>query len=141
MELVTEGMDINRLTREDIEAISLRMREGAEVEYANRISIENLTPEHHSILVHAIRNVLSTELAVFTYAQIMDGLPTGDVAWDKRSPGIEGDHPIDEEHETLCPGVLEKARDFQDNWSPADLKFKPEVWAAPSIQIIVMQTN
>ena len=61
--------------------------------------------------IHTI--VLSTELTLFTCAQVIDGLPTADVAWDQRYGGIFGDHIIDEAHGgSLCPGAMDKACEF-----------------------------
>lgn len=45
--------------------------------------IEVLDDTHYSALQRAIRNLLDTNLAFATYAQIVDGLPTEDVAWDR----------------------------------------------------------
>ncbi len=82
--------------------------------------------EHYDILLRAIKNVLSTDLAIFIYAQIIDGFPTADVVEDRRLPGISGDHPIDD-HEDLCYGCVDKACEFYDNWDPTVLKFDVKV--------------
>jgi hypothetical protein len=77
-------------------------------------------------LIRAIDNVLATDEAILTYAQIIDGLPTADVSYDRRVTGIHGNHPIDE-HEELCPGALDKARELCPQWDPAMLAFSPRV--------------
>ncbi|KAF4998914.1 hypothetical protein FGRMN_2845 [Fusarium graminum] len=94
--------------------------------YVNRVPFHAITSERHrNVLDKAIRIVLSTEIATFTYAQIIDGVPIADVAWDRRLPGIMGEHIIDD-HETLCPGALEKAEQYYESWDPSILKFDPE---------------
>lgn len=103
------------------------LRDTARTAYDSRVSFKSITSEHHrQTLDRAIRNVLSTELAQFTYAQIVDGLPIADVAWDRRLPGIMGEHIIDD-HETLCPGALEQAQVYYKEWDPSTLNFDPEV--------------
>lgn len=43
------------------------------------VSVSVLDPDRHKIFKQALSNVLSTELAEFTMAQLVDGLPTIDV--------------------------------------------------------------
>lgn len=74
----------------------------------------------------AMRNVLSTKLAQFTYAQIIDGLPIEDVAWDQRIPAVYGNHPI-EHHPELCPGALEFALEYKDKLDFELLSFPREL--------------
>ncbi|KAK0736172.1 hypothetical protein B0T21DRAFT_288182 [Apiosordaria backusii] len=93
---------------------------------AARIPYNNDSSEQHAIFSRAISNVLSAELALFTYAQIIDGLPTDEVAYDRRSPGLYGDHPI-EHHVDLCPGALERAREFRQSFDPTILSFDPKL--------------
>jgi hypothetical protein len=114
-----------------LEAHKERRRNIARDAHDSRVPFETITSHHREILDRAIRNVLSTELAQFTYAQIIDGLPIADIAWDRRLPGIMGDHIIDD-HETLCPGALEKAQEYYKEWDSSSLKFDPEVSRPPS---------
>ncbi|KAK4112795.1 hypothetical protein N656DRAFT_752873 [Canariomyces notabilis] len=107
-------------------AVLDQLREKARAEYRARIPIRKLDKLHRDALTRAINNVLSTELAIFTYAQIIDGLPTADVAWDRRLPGLYGDHPLDG-HEELCPGAMEKAREICPLWDPDMLAFNPKL--------------
>jgi hypothetical protein len=44
-----------------------------------------------------------------TYAQIIDGLPIGDIAYDSREQPY-GAHPIDDAHEELCPNMLDNSQ-------------------------------
>ncbi len=87
--------------------------------------------EHRRLLVGAIANILSTDLAEMTYAQIVDGLPTGDVAYEARV-ALYGFHPIDHAHNELCPGMLEKAREFRDAFQPEILAFDSQVSEIPA---------
>jgi hypothetical protein len=115
-------MDPNELA-----AHAEKLRKVARNAHDRRVSFDAIASDHHRrVLDKAIRNVLSAELAIFTYAQIIDGLPIADVAWDRRLPGIMGEHIIDE-HEILCPGAIEKAQEYYDNWQPYNLMFDPEV--------------
>lgn len=69
----------------------------------------------------------STELALFTFVQIVDGLPTADIAWDRRYPGIDvDDHPI-ERYPELCPGVLDRTREIRDGVDLSSLLFDTKV--------------
>jgi hypothetical protein len=112
---------------DQLEAHKEKLRDIARTAYDNRVPFKSITSERHrQILDRAIRNVLSTELAQFTYAQIIDGLPIADVAWDRRLPGIMGEHIIND-HEILCPGALEKAHEYYKVWDPSSLKLDPEV--------------
>lgn len=87
-----------------------------------QLSTLDLDGEHRQLLVRAITRILSTELAEFTYAQIIDGLPTGDVAYDAVTTPY-GAHPIDNVHDQLCPGMLDRAREFQKGFRLEILSF------------------
>ncbi len=70
--------------------------------------IATLPTAHREILIRAIANVLATPIAKQTYAQIVDGLPLADVAWDRYGGCLCYDHPLLREHKQLCPGVAEE---------------------------------
>ncbi|KAF4339887.1 hypothetical protein FBEOM_6185 [Fusarium beomiforme] len=89
------------------------------------VGLDRLEGIHHDSLSLALRNVLNSGIALITYAQIIDGLPTADVAWDQYSSRYDPDHPINN-HETLCEGAIEKAKAFRDNFAMADVKVDPE---------------
>ncbi|KAK1831474.1 hypothetical protein QBC39DRAFT_391243 [Podospora conica] len=114
---------------QDLALIAENLGVKARADAAARISPEGLDAKRRDILIRAISNVVSTENAIFTYAQIIDGLPTADVAWDRRLSGLYGDHPLDE-HEELCPGAMEKAREVCQQWNVSMLAFDPQVIAA-----------
>jgi hypothetical protein len=112
---------------DELAAHTEKLRRIARNAHDRRVPFDAITSDHHrKVLDRAIMNILSTELAIFTYAQIIDGLPIADIAWDRRLPGIMGEHIIDE-HETLCPGALEKAQEYYGNLKPSRLMFDPEV--------------
>ncbi|KAH6844655.1 hypothetical protein B0I37DRAFT_166406 [Chaetomium sp. MPI-CAGE-AT-0009] len=91
-----------------------------------QLSFADLDGEHRQLLERAITRILSTELAEITYAQIIDGLPTGDVAYESHIQPW-GAHPIDSAHDELCPGMLERARQFRADFQPDALTFNSKL--------------
>ncbi|KAI5459331.1 hypothetical protein BGZ63DRAFT_390730 [Mariannaea sp. PMI_226] len=82
----------------------------------------DLDTQHQEIFRKALSNLLSTELAERTFAQILDGLPTLESADD--SFIVLGGHPIREiNHIEICDGFLEKARQFRSEFDPSTLDF------------------
>lgn len=53
-----------------------------------------LPQQHRDMLERALRNVLSTETAQMTYAQIIDGFPIVSVARDRRGNSLDPEHPV-----------------------------------------------
>ncbi|KAF4469570.1 hypothetical protein FALBO_3532 [Fusarium albosuccineum] len=88
-----------------------------------QLSIDVLDGAHHDIFKRAITRILDTDIAEITYAQIVDGLPLADVAYDSAGGGPYDDHPIYDVHNELCPGVLDKTREFRQSFDPQILKF------------------
>ncbi|KAH8734487.1 hypothetical protein BGZ61DRAFT_584469 [Ilyonectria robusta] len=88
-----------------------------------------LDDEHKETFRQALRRLLSTPLAEYTYAQILDGLPTepslrDSYVWMPR-------HPVYElEHTELCEGFLDKARDFMTKFDAFGLRFKQSLLRA-----------
>ncbi|KAF7550020.1 hypothetical protein G7Z17_g5996 [Cylindrodendrum hubeiense] len=118
---------VQSMDEETLEAVSKQAREAAGYAHDQRIAFDNVKSEcHHDTLDRAIRNILRTDLTIFTYAQIIDGLSTADVAWDRRLPGIFGNHIIDD-HEELCPEATDRALEFYETWDPSILRFDPQV--------------
>jgi len=113
-------------TSEDLDVIVAKLQQQAHDEHKARISPSKLNDPHRHALVQAINNVLSTEIALDTYAQIIDGLPTAEVGFDRRSHHIWDGHAVDE-HVELCPGAMEKAREFCPKWHLDMLAFNPQV--------------
>ncbi|KAK7416156.1 hypothetical protein QQX98_005353 [Neonectria punicea] len=74
-------------------------------------------------LERTVRNTLATNVAEFTYAQILDGLPTGSSFRNSRA--FVKDHPVHVmQHLGLCPGSLNRAREFRNQFDFAKLKFQ-----------------
>lgn len=121
-----DAWNVRYIDFDDMPAIAEKRRIKALADHRARIPIGKLDDAHRQVLVRAINNVLATDEAILTYAQIIDGLPIADVAFDRRISGIYGDHPLDL-HEELCPGALEKAREICPQWDPAMLTFSPRV--------------
>lgn len=111
---------------DDMPAIVEKLRIKARADYNACVPANPLDKEHRSVLIRAINNVLSTEEAILTYAQIIDGLPIAHVAWNKRVPGLYGEHPL-EEHEELCPGAMDKAREVCPQRTTEMLSFDPNL--------------
>jgi hypothetical protein len=65
---------------------------------------------HRDVLDSAVRNVLATERALETFAQIADGLPLHSVARDSRI-SYAYRHAV-ARHTSLCPGAIEAALRF-----------------------------
>lgn len=113
---------------EQLEAHTERMRKEARNAYACRMTFTDFIPgEHRDTLLRAITNVLNTEVALFTFAELVDGLPTSADCFDRRIPGIWGPHIMDHTHEELCDGATDKAREMLADFDPSILKFSPKV--------------
>lgn len=115
------------LTGLSMDVMVQRLHDVALYAHLHRITLENLTTDHLNIFHRALLRVLGSELAIETFAQIVDGLPIADVAWDRRHPGIGGDdHPI-EAHESLCPGVKDKTSASLEQYDLHSLAFDPKL--------------
>lgn len=118
---------VGTLTGLSMDVMVQRLRDVALYAHLHRITLENLTTDYLNIFHRALLHVLGSELAIETFAQIVDGLPIADVAWDKRHPGIFGDdHPI-EAHATLCPGVKDKTSACLEQYDLHSLVFDPKL--------------
>ncbi|RSL66083.1 hypothetical protein CEP54_003933 [Fusarium duplospermum] len=91
--------------------------------------IDALPETHQDTFRRALRNILSTDVAEHTYAQILDGLPT-------EKSHLEGyvrleSHPVFLlGHKEICEGFLDKAREFRDRFDPSELVFKEDLLSA-----------
>ncbi|KAG7418060.1 hypothetical protein Forpe1208_v004276 [Fusarium oxysporum f. sp. rapae] len=84
-------------------------------------NLDVLDDEHRKVLDRAVRNVLSTEVAELVYAQILDGLPTEKSLRD--SSDYVQDHPVHSiQHTKICPGYVEKAREFRNQFDLLQLQ-------------------
>ncbi len=95
-----------------------------------KVSLEVLEPEHYHILVRAIQNVLSTELAELTMAELVDGLPLASTGWGAAGNLLCRDHPLNE-HKTFCDGVIDQTRAFRDAFDPRILQLDSWVCRPP----------
>lgn len=92
-----------------IEFVVTRLRGMALYPHLPGIPLENIEPDRYDTFR---RRVLGSETVPQACAQIVDGLPTAGVAWDRRIPGMVGDgHPI-EEHPRIRPDAVEETSLF-----------------------------
>jgi hypothetical protein len=92
-----------------------------------QLAIDVLDENHRDIVTRAAVRILNTEIVETTYAQIIDGLPLGEVAFESRGGMPHQDHPINHCHDELCAGILDEAREFRDKFDPLVLKFDSRV--------------
>jgi hypothetical protein len=89
-------------------------------------NLDILDDDRRNTLDRAVRNVLSTKPAERAYAQILDGLPTEESLRD--SLDYVKDHPVHSiEHNEICPGYIEKARQFRSGFDLSQLQFESKV--------------
>lgn len=89
--------------------------------------IDALPDSHRNAFRQALGNILSTDNAVHTYAQILDGLPT-EQSFLEGYVRLDTTHPVFElGHAEICEGFLDKAREFRDRFDPCELVFKENV--------------
>ena len=96
-------------------------------------TVQCLGERHQYILVHAVFNVLSTEIAELTLAQIIDGLPLSRVAKDTYDNGssVSDGHPLHVRHTELCPGTIESTREVCVKFNTKLLEFDRQVCGRP----------
>ncbi|KAG6358643.1 hypothetical protein INS49_012161 [Diaporthe citri] len=87
---------------------------------------EVLDPNHQNVFATAMSNLLSTEIAERTFAQIIDGLPLKDVAFSMRTHEYTRYDPVFS-HVELCPGVLERTRMLRDAFDPKAMELRTDV--------------
>lgn len=89
-------------------------------------TIDALDQGHRHMFTNAIINILGTHLADFTFAQILDGLPTEQSV--RAGFHFMHDHPVFTlRHKNLCEGFLDKARKFRARFDASELSFEPSV--------------
>lgn len=92
----------------------------------HQATIEILDGPHQQAVRLAISNILNTEIAETTYAQIVDGLPLIDVVRDVYGDLLWDDHPICA-HTELGPASLETTRKFRASFDVGTLQFDSTV--------------
>lgn len=85
-----------------------------------------LDKQHLDVLDRAVQNVLDTDLALETCAQIIDGLPLASVAYDQYKCHRDEEHPISY-HTSLCHGAEKAARGFLYGFTISMLDFDNKV--------------
>lgn len=85
---------------------------------ARQLSLESLAGEHRRVFYRATATILATDVAEVAYAQIIDGCPI-----EPPRHASTNALPIRPTHTELCPGMLEKAREFRDQFYPDILVF------------------
>ncbi|AEO71881.1 uncharacterized protein THITE_2124758 [Thermothielavioides terrestris NRRL 8126] len=92
-------------------------------------SVRTLDSEHAAAFKQALARLLSTDVAEITYAEILDGLPT--VASFCDFHFIQETHPVFElRHDVLCPGVIDRTREFRAHFDPLQLTFPSTLLSA-----------
>lgn len=93
------------------------------------MSLTSLDEKHLASFKQALTNLLSLPTVEFTYAQIVDGMPTSHTFmtdhWHWLYGLYEGLPVLD--HEELCPGTMDKTRAFRSKFDILSLKFEPKV--------------
>lgn len=85
-----------------------------------------LDKDHQRAFTAALLNILRTNVAEITLAQIIDGLPLEDVAFSLRGHRYTIEDPV-ATHTQLCPGTLEKAKAFREAFDPALMRLRTDV--------------
>ncbi|KAI1313266.1 hypothetical protein F5Y03DRAFT_406537 [Xylaria venustula] len=93
------------------------------------ITCDSLDTPHLDALSLAVSNLLATDLALATYAQLIDGLPISKVVRDTYTTQLNPQHPIDA-HVALCPGALDKAKELRAGFKLKMLRFSPSLLQA-----------
>ena len=97
----------------------------------SRVTAADLAPEHREVFSRAISAVLNTEDAELTYAQILDGAPLSQIFCNARSRYLHTDHPL-WSHTDLCPGALDRAREYCKVFNPNTVDFDSKVRDTPA---------
>ncbi|KAH7129168.1 hypothetical protein EDB81DRAFT_871782 [Dactylonectria macrodidyma] len=85
------------------------------------VCVDILDTNHRQAFEQALMRVLQTEPAEHTFAEIIDGLPIK-VSYTEFHWPLDG-HPATNHHE-LCPGILEKTREFRSTFRATSLRFQ-----------------
>lgn len=82
--------------------------------------------QHLDIFIRAVTNILNTDIAHQTFAQLVDGLPLDTVLADVGGPELPSDHPV-WDHSSLCAGVLKQLHEVKQSLDLSTLSFESEV--------------
>lgn len=92
----------------------------------HRVSVDILDNAHRQTYDRALSNVLATDAALMTMAQLIDGLPLDEVARHASGQRLGRGHPI-YDHKTLCEGVLERTVAFRDAFNSSIVTLPAQV--------------
>lgn len=102
----------------------------AAVQSSPQLSLQHLAGGHRRLLGRAITAILATPIAEVTYAQIVDGKPIEPPRRVSSNPYYKPPPPtvpIPPAHTELCPGMLEKVREFRRQFCSDSLTFDSKV--------------
>ncbi|KAH8768864.1 hypothetical protein F5883DRAFT_417533 [Diaporthe sp. PMI_573] len=88
-------------------------------------AVDTLDERHQAVFKRAITNLLATELAEMTYAQLIDGLPLWEVALDQYRHTHTGEEPVSN-HRELCPGVVDQTTAPLQSFDPLVLEIRSD---------------
>lgn len=91
-----------------------------------RTAAQTLDDAHQVAFNRAITNVLATDLAELTFAQLVDGLPLLEVAGDQLKHRHTEGEPVFK-HTELCPGAIEKTRALRRAFDPLTMEIRAQV--------------
>ncbi|CAM1503617.1 Fc.00g012080.m01.CDS01 [Cosmosporella sp. VM-42] len=95
--------------------------------HLNKLPLNQVPQRHREVVVQAVSNVLATEAAESTFAQIVDGLPLSHVEKDGYDGSLSHQHPLHTQHTELCPGALETVQQLRQDFDGSNLSFYPKL--------------
>lgn len=114
-----------------LESLTFRWKHDPWISTPRPVSLDKSTvadvldDRHQAVFQQAMTNVLATDLAKLTFAQLVDGLPLWDIAIDLSSQRHSSEEPV-YKHKELCPGAMEKARAFHQKFNPLRLEIRSD---------------
>ncbi|KAJ0117023.1 hypothetical protein J7T55_003439 [Diaporthe amygdali] len=85
----------------------------------------SLDGAHQVVFKRAMTNILATELAELTFAQLIDGLPLWDVAMDQSRKTHTKEEPV-YNHKQLCDGAMEKMLELREQFDPLAMEVRAD---------------
>lgn len=89
-----------------------------------------LDDRHQAVFQRAMTNVLATDLAELTFAQLVDGLPLLEFAIDMSRHSHTREEPVCK-HTELCPGAMDQARALRQIFNPLTMEIRSDVSFTP----------
>ena len=107
--------------------------------HLKKLPLTQLPKRHRDVVAQAVSNVLATESAELTFAQIIEGVPLSEIEKDSYEGSLSYQHPLHTQHAELGPGVLETMQQLRRDFDGSNLSFTPK--ASPSEDIRDAQAN